>query len=71
MAKKSERTLSKKQRIDKEIDQLEEKLALKKQEQQDLNDQLIQETMAENDIKPEDLLAIIEEKAKERANGVD
>ncbi|GAP04823.1 hypothetical protein [Fructobacillus tropaeoli] len=71
MAKKSGRTLSKKQRIDKEIDQLEEKLALKKQEQQALNDQLIQETMAENDIKPEDLLAIIEEKAKERANGVD
>lgn len=71
MAKKSGRTLSKKQRIDKEIVQLEEKLALKKQEQQDLNDQLIQETMAENDIKPEDLLAIIEEKAKERANGVD
>ncbi|CAK1230316.1 hypothetical protein [Fructobacillus evanidus] len=71
MAKKSGRTLAKKQRIDKEIDQLEEKLALKKQEQQDLNDQLIQETMAENDIKPEDLLAIIEEKAKERANGVD
>lgn len=71
MAKKSGRTLSKKQRIDKEVEQLEEKLALKKQEQQALNDQLIQETMAENDIKPEDLLAIIEEKAKERANGVD
>ncbi|CAK1229167.1 hypothetical protein [Fructobacillus fructosus] len=71
MAKKSGRTLSKKQRVDKEVEQLEEKLALKKQEQQALNDQLIQETMAENEIKPEDLLAMIEEKAKERAHGAD